>query len=94
MYHLAIDWRRIKFFLSHRTVVPEYSNAGTVPDDLSLFLPAQDIQVIPIRDWLYRAAMHYRLVGCYDKVFRGVVFIFDCIADLLMFRQHWAKIAV
>lgn len=94
-YHLAIDWRRAKFFISHPDVMPDVGESVLVPD-LSYFLPRTHIRdVIKIRDWLHATALHYRLLGCYEhltSLFQGIIFVFESTADLMLFRRHWEPV--
>lgn len=94
-YHLEIDWRRAKFFTSHPQIMPACSDPVTVPEH-SLFLHLEDIgDVITIRDWLYASDLRYRLLGCYERftsLFRGIVFVFDKLADVALFRRQWAPV--
>jgi hypothetical protein len=91
-YHLAIDWRRAKFFTSNPDVMPDIADAVAVPE-YSLFLPcARLTDVIVIRDWLHASALHYRLLGCYERLtsfFQGIVFVFFNLTDLFLFRRQW-----
>lgn len=94
-YHLAIDWRRAKFFTSNPQVAPAISHP-VLPPKNSFFLPlGRIVDVITIRDWLHATALRYRLLGRYERftsLFRGIVFVFDTVPDLLLFRQQWAPV--
>lgn len=94
-YHLAIDWRRAKFFTRNPQVTPDISDPVIVPKH-SFFLPVDRIvDVITIRDWLHATALSYRLLGRYERftsLFRGLVFVFDTLPDLLLFRRQWAPV--
>lgn len=94
-YHLAIDWRRAKFFTNNPKILPDISDSVTVPEH-SFFLSLDHIaDVITIRDWLHASALRYRLLGRYERftsLFRGIVFVFDTVSDLLLFRRQWAPV--
>ena len=87
-YHLPLNWRQAKFYLSHRSGVPEYGQPVKMPE-FATFMPADQIDdIIPIRDWLYSMGMRYRLLSRHDAAtFRGIVVVFDDLADLLRFQQ-------
>jgi len=93
-YHLPIDWRRAKFYLNNRSVLPEYNPeySSTIPP-FTTFLAAEYISdIVPIRNWLYHKTIGYHLLGRYDRwpnFFRGIVFAFHDLCDLWQFRQHW-----
>lgn len=91
MYHLPIDWRRAKFYCSHPAALPEMIDQTPVIGSLAYFLPIdQIVDVIMIRDWLYQSALLRRchLFGCYDTIFRGIMFVFDYLDDLRRFQRY------
>lgn len=90
MYHLAIDWRRAKFFVGHRFIMPDFDMVVT-PAIHSLFLSVEQIDdIIMIRNWLHSMAVHCKLFGRWVKSkFIGIVFVFDTVADLMLFRRQW-----
>ena len=94
-YYLPIDWRRAKFFICHPTIAPDIDFPVLVPE-LSVFLAIDCIgDIIMIRNWLHAASFCYRLLGCYETMtsaFRGIVFVFDRVADLLLFRRQWSPV--
>jgi len=98
VYHLAIDWRRAKFFIAHPTVLPAMDDILTLPADRSCFLAIADItDVCLIRNWLHQTSMmgSYYLFGCYARLtsfFQGIVFVFDNVTDLLLFRHRWMPV--
>lgn len=95
MYHISIDWRRAKFAISHPSCTPHPDNVATVPNGISVFVPLNQISdVIQIRDWLHVRDVRCKLFGRYEKLtsyFRGIVFTFTSLADLLMFTTHWLR---
>lgn len=97
IYHMPLDWRRAKFSLSRPDVAPVGQSVATIPE-LSLFVPSERIvNVIMIRDWLHTVALRCRLYGCYEQItsyFRGIVFCFDTVADLLLFQRQWSPVEI
>jgi len=93
LYYLPIDWRRVKFFLAHPTVLPVTDTQPLAGVLRAQYVPKEQIiSVISLRDWLYHKVKGYQLFGCYAKIthcFQGIIVAFDRGVDLLRFRQHW-----
>ena len=89
---MAFCWRQAKFYLDNRAATLDYCDATIpIPSQHSLYLTSERIDdVLQIRNWLYRTALRYRLLGCFAaREFRGLVIEFDNVADLMLFEQHW-----
>jgi hypothetical protein len=94
---LLIDWRRAHFFTTHPTVIPAWDYPVAFHAEHSQFMASTALHdVRPIRDWLYRGAIGYRLLGCYahtTSLFKGIVIVFENLYDLLMFRR-WTSVVI
>jgi hypothetical protein len=92
-FYMLIDWRRAQFSTNHPTVAPAYDCPVVVHTGHTHFLASTSLRdVRVIRDWLYRGAIDYRLLGCYEQVtsvFRGIVIVFENLCDLVIFRRCW-----
>jgi hypothetical protein len=99
-YHVAIDWRRAKFFIGHPTVPPETIEPPLNMPQHACFLPRACISnVIAIRDWLHSnpLAGSFRLLGRFAQltsVFQGLVVCFDNVFDLRRFQAQWTSLVI
>jgi hypothetical protein len=92
-YCMSFDWRRAKFHLANPKAKLS-DNETVVPSELSLFLSIERIDnVLTIRDWIHRMALHYRLLGHYvASECRGIAIEFENVADLALFQQQWQPV--
>lgn len=97
-FYMLIDWRRAHFSTHHPTAAPPWDCPVVCHAQHSHFLASSSLRdVRVVRDWLYRGAIGYRLLGCYEHVtslFKGIVIVFENLCDLVMFRRCWTPAIV
>jgi hypothetical protein len=93
-YFMSLNWRQVKFHLARPNELPSYDET-VAPSKLAYFLPSWRIDdVLQVRNWLYRAAVRYRLLGHYiARECQGIVIEFECVDDLALFEKQWQPVS-